>query len=266
MHRTRSRRRSVRALLGSSPRWVVAIAVASGWALAAFAPAVGQERSEPASIKWWHPVVAGAGTAALFLIDEPIQDFIQDNRTEGLDDIGNVTKEFKDPVVFAVSGFGAIAVGLVASEPKVTVTGLHIITAYGLSSAMMIGTKWALGRARPSDTPDDATNFDLFNGTEDSAFPSGSAAVVFSLATTLADAIDRWPASVLLYTGATLNAWARVNSNRHWFSDVALGALYGITAAKLVNGEWSIFGLQLPSAWTDGRSAGLQYSLRLRGP
>ena len=127
---------------------------------------------------------------------------------------------------------------------------------------MMIGTKWAFGRSRPSGTPDDPTDFDWFDGGENSAFPSGSAAVVFSLATTVADAVDRRPVSVLLYTGATLNAWARLNSDRHWLSDVALGALYGVTAAKLVNGEWTVFGLELPAMWTDGRSAGLGYTLR----
>ncbi|MDH3208691.1 MAG: phosphatase PAP2 family protein, partial [Gemmatimonadota bacterium] len=93
-------------------------------------------------------------------------------------------------------------------------------------------------------------------------YPSGSAAVVFSLATTVADAVDRLPVTVVLYSGATLNAWARLNSDRHWLSDVALGALYGVTAAKLVNGEWTVFGIELPSLWTDGRSSGLAYTFR----
>jgi membrane-associated phospholipid phosphatase len=39
-----------------------------------------------------------------------------------------------------------------------------------------------------------------------------------------------------------------VYSNRHWFTDVVLGAVYGVTAAKLVNGEWRIFGLRPPTA------------------
>ncbi len=164
--------------------------------------------------------------------------------------------------MFWISGGSAIALGLITQEPKVTATGAHILAAYGISSWMMIGTKWAFGRSRPSDTPDDPTNFDWFDGGENSAFPSGSATVVFSLATTVADAVDRRPVSVVLYTGATLNAWARLNSDRHWLSDVTLGALYGVTAAKLVNGEWTIFGLELPAMWTDGRSVGLGYTLR----
>jgi membrane-associated phospholipid phosphatase len=126
---------------------------------------------------------------------------------------------------------------------------------------MMIGTKWFFGRSRPSATPSDPTRFDWFDGDDSAAFPSGSAAVVFSLATTLADAIDRKPVSVLLYGGAVLNAWARLYSDRHWLTDVTLGALYGITAAKLVNGEWTVFGLEWPAVWTDGRSLSLGYTL-----
>jgi membrane-associated phospholipid phosphatase len=99
-------------------------------------------------------------------------------------------------------------------------------------------------------------------GGESAAFPSGTAAVVFSLATTTSDAIDRLPASVLLYGAATAASWGRLDKNRHWLSDVAAGALVGITTAKLVNGEWTVFGLQLPEIWTDGRRAGLAYSHR----
>ncbi len=213
------------------------------------------------NLTWWHPVAAGVGVAAVFLIDEPVRDFLQDHRSDGLDDIADVTRRFKDQEVFVITGGGAVLLGAITDEPKVAVTGAHILTSYALSSAMMIGTKWLFGRTRPSGTPDDPTNFDWFGGDDDSAFPSGSAAVVFSLATTLADAVDQLPVSIALYTGATLNAWARLNSDRHWLSDVTLGALYGVAAAKLVNGEWTVFGLELPTVWTDGRSAGLQYRL-----
>ena len=227
-----------------------------------FAPLGAQHPDRPMNLQWWHPLAGGAGVATLFLVDEPVRDFLQDHRSDGLDEVGDVTKRFKDKEVFWISGGGAIALGLIAREPKVTATGAQILAAYGLSSMMMIGTKWAFGRSRPSQTPVDPTNFDWFNGDDDSSFPSGSAAVVFSLATTVADAVDRTPVSILLYTGAGLNAWARLNSNRHWLSDVVLGGLYGVTAAKLVNGEWTVLGLELPSIWTDGRSSGLAYTLR----
>jgi len=192
-------------------------------------------------------VVATAGVAALFLVDQPVQEFWEDNQSGFLDDVSDVAKRFKDPEVYWVAGPGVMAVGLMLDNPMVAQTGLQALTAYGLSSGMMIATKRVFGRSRPSGTPDDHTNFDWFGGGESSAFPSGSAAVVFSLATTLSDAIDNTAVSVALYSGAVLNSWSRVYTERHWFTDVAVGALYGVAAAKLVNGRWRVFGLKPPT-------------------
>lgn len=203
--------------------------------------------SEYAAIKWWHPVVATLGTAALFTLDKPIQEFLQDNRSEALQEISDVAKKFKEPEVFMVAGPGAMALGLMLDEPTVAQTGLQIVAAYGLSSGAMIATKHMFGRSRPSENPDDHTNFDWFNGGENSSFPSGSAAVVFSLATTVADAVDNTAVSVALYGGAALNSWSRLYGDRHWLTDVAVGAFYGVTAAKLVNGRWRLFGLRPPT-------------------
>lgn len=234
----------------------------------AMAPAHGQlapQQREPAmNLEWWHPFAAGAGIATLFLIDEPVRDAIQSRQGDFRDDLAEFAKDFKDPRIFYATSAGAVAIGLIAGEPKITVTGVHVIGAYGLAAGANIVTKWAFGRSRPSATPEDATNFDLFAGGENSSFPSGSAAVVFSLATTLSDAVDRTPVSIVLYTGATLNSWARLYSDRHWLSDVALGALIGVTSAKLVNGEWTVFGLRPPEMWTDGRTLSMGYTLSLR--
>ncbi len=205
------------------------------------------------NLQWWHPLVASAGIAATFLLDQPIHDFVQGNTTSGQDDIANVAKRFHEPVVTLTAATGGMAVGLLFHQMTVAQTGLQILGAYGLTSGMMIATKWAFGRARPSTLPDDNTHFDWFAGGENSSFPSGAAAVTFSLATTLADAIDHPAATVVLYAGATLNSWARVYANRHWFSDVFTGALYGITAAKLVNGKWRLFGFRPPTVGIDGR-------------
>jgi membrane-associated phospholipid phosphatase len=217
------------------------------------------------SIQWWHPAAAGAGIASLMLVDEPVRDALQRNRSGFLDDVGAFAERFKDPEVFAVGIGGAFALAMATQEPRVALIGMHMLTSYALSSSLMIGSKWVFGRTRPSRTPDDPTRFDWFDGGDRAAFPSGSAAVVFSLATTLADAIDRRPVSFALYGLALLNAWGRMNSDRHWLSDVAAGAVYGVSVAKLVNGEWSVFGLRPPRVWTDGRSAMVGYSFRLDG-
>ena len=86
------------------------------------------------------------------------------------------------------------------------------------------------------------------------------AAAAFALATSLADDIHRTWATVGLYGMAGAVAWSRVNDNRHWLTDVAAGALVGITSAKLASGRWRIFGLRAPSLIAAPRGAGLGWS------
>lgn len=216
-----------------------------------------------ATIEWWHPLAASAGIATLFLIDEPVRDFLQDNRSETLDDIGDFAADFKEAEIYYASSAALFVVGMAAQQPKIARTGVQIILSYGLSAGMMYTTKWAVGRTRPSETPDDAFEWNVFDGGKSSSFPSGSAANVFSIATTLSDAIDHPAASVVLYSAAGLNSWSRLNSDRHWFSDVVLGGLYGVFAARIVNGRWRVFGLRPPTLLIGPEGgAGLQFSVR----
>jgi len=206
-------------------------------------------------------VAAGAGVALLFTLDGPVRDLVQDHRSGGLDDLAAVAKTFHKPEVTLAAGGGVFAAGLVLENRKVAMTGVQIVVSYGLATGLMRGTKWAFGRSRPSATPDDNTSFDWFDGDSNSAFPSGAAAVSFSLATVAADAIDHPVARVLLYTAAAANSWARIYSDRHWFTDVTLGALYGITSAKLVNGRWRLFGWRLPTVVPKDGGVALSYQV-----
>ena len=214
-------------------------------------------------LQWWHPLAASAGIAALFLIDEPVQEFMQRNQSASADDVADLATKFHHKDVFLVSSGAAMSLGLAFRKPEVAEAGVQILAAYALSSGMMIATKAAFGRNRPSETPDDVTSFNWFEGGSFSAFPSGAAAVSFSLATTLSDAIEEPVVTVLVYTGATLNSWARLYSDRHWLSDVALGALYGITAAKIVNGRWRLFGWKPPTVGI-AADGGVQLGYNLR--
>ena len=147
------------------------------------------QEPEYVRLQWWHPFVASAGVAALFLIDEPVHDYVQGHRSASLDDVADVAVRFHDPTVFIISSSGAMALGLVLREPVVAQTGLQILVSYALASGMMIGTKWVFGRSRPNATPDDPMVFDMLGGGENAAFPSGASTVTLSLATTVADAI-----------------------------------------------------------------------------
>jgi membrane-associated phospholipid phosphatase len=177
------------------------------------------------------------------LLDEPVQQFTQDNRTSTADGVARTIRRFGQPEVFGTITLGLLGAGLVSGDEEITRSGGRLAAALALAGGAATVAKWTLGRPRPSMSLD-ADEYVPFSGRD--ALPSGHTSVAFALATTLADDLQRPWASVLLYTLAAGVAWSRVNDNRHWLSDAASGAVLGITAAKVVNGRWRIFNVRPP--------------------
>jgi membrane-associated phospholipid phosphatase len=198
---------------------------------------------QPATIQWWHGAVALGGLSVLMLLDEPVQQFTQDNRGSTADDIARTMRRFGQPEVFGTITLGLLGAGLVSGDQDITRSGGRLAAALALAGGAATVAKWGLGRPRPS-TSLDADEYVPFSGRD--ALPSGHTSVAFALATALADDIQRTWASALLYSLAAGVAWSRINDNRHWLSDAASGAALGITAAKVVNGRWRIFNLRPP--------------------
>jgi membrane-associated phospholipid phosphatase len=146
--------------------------------------------------------------------------------------------------VYGTITLGLLGAGLITGNDEVTRAGGRLAVTLALAGATSTGLKLAMGRPRPNESSD-ADGFVPFSGQD--AMPSGHTAVAFALATSLADDIDRTWATVGLYTLATGVGWSRMNDDKHWLSDVAGGAVLGITSAKLVNGRWRIFNLRPPS-------------------
>jgi membrane-associated phospholipid phosphatase len=215
-------------------------------------PAVGGN-----TIQWWHAVAAAGGLSALMLLDRPMQRYAQHNSGTGADNVARVVRHFGQPEVYGTVTVGLLAAGVVTGRPQVTRVGGRLAASLVLAGVVTEAGKLTLGRPRPEQSLD-ADGFSPFSGQV--AMPSGHAAVAFALATSLADDIHRPWATVGLYGMATAVSWSRINDNRHWLSDVAGGALVGITAAKLASGRWRIFGLRAPSIIAAPSGAALGWS------
>lgn len=73
------------------------------------------------------------------------------------------------------------------------------------------------------------------DGSADNSFPSGHSTFAFTLAEVLHQEFKNKPLIYVSgYTMATIAAGMRILNNRHWFSDVLVGAGIGIAATKLV--------------------------------
>jgi membrane-associated phospholipid phosphatase len=142
-----------------------------------------------------------------------------------------------------VVGGSFYAVGIVARQRSLADIGWHTLEALILSGQTTNLLKGVFGRARPYAADGDARDFDWGSGFGDSdrrSFPSGHTSMAFTLASVLAEETShRWPrahrfVAPVAYATATSVGLARMYHDKHWASDVALGAAIGTLSGRLI--------------------------------
>lgn len=222
-------------------------------------------RPEGASIRAEHLAAAAGGALLLSLLDQPVQRFVQDHRTQFGDHIARGFRELGEVGVLLPGTIGVLAAGTVTGHPELERSGGRLFVSVGVASVVTVALKLIVGRERPMD-PDSSSawRFSPLAGLFGNAFPSGHSALAFALATTLADISTSNVVRALLYSAAGGTAWSRVNDNRHWFSDVVFGSLVGVAASKLTTGRWTILGIETPdylAIETEDRADALELAL-----
>ncbi|MGN6393281.1 MAG: phosphatase PAP2 family protein [Gemmatimonadales bacterium] len=212
------------------------------------------ETPAPHVLRWWHGAAVAGALSTLMVLDHPVQRYARHNSGTGADNVASVVRHFGQPEAYVTVTLGMLATGLIAGRPDITRSGGRLALAMALAGAATEVGKVAVGRPRPEQSLD-ADGYEPFSGQV--SMPSGHTAAAFALATSLADAIHNPVAAVGLYGLSTAVGWSRINDNRHWFTDVAAGALVGITSAKLASGRWRIFRLHPPSFIAGPQGAGL---------
>ena len=136
-----------------------------------------------------------------------------------------------------IIGPALYAFGRYTNHPNVEDLGLHGTEAVVLATGVTGVLKGLLGRSRPYVTADtNPHDFHFgkgFAGEDYSSFPSGHTTVAFAAASSVTSEVQRiWPGHTwfvapVMYGGATLVGLSRMYHNKHWASDVVLGAGIG---------------------------------------
>ena len=199
------------------------------------------------SIHWWQGAAVLGGLSTLLLVDGTVREDAQEHRTPAADRFAESVRHFGQPEVYGSVTAGILTAGLVTHNPRLIRTGTRLAGALAVAGVATNGLKMVAGRGRPDNQflDEDPDDFSLFSG--HASWPSGHTAMAFAFATALGDELHQPVARYGLLAVATAVGWSRINDNRHWLSDVAAGAVVGITSAKFASGRWRVFGIRAPS-------------------
>lgn len=202
-----------------------------------------------APIKWkpsqWISLVAlGATTGVLFAYDKQIKDFSQKLRTPLTNDISKYGLEPWGRGLYSLPLMaGFYLQGVIWNNNRSKRVALLGVKAFILTACVTQVTKYAFQRHRPYTT-DNPYNFEGFWGNyKNASFFSGHTSSFFSIATIIAcEYKDKKLIPPLVYTIAGLASLSRIHDNKHWASDVFVGAVVGYGIGKLIysHNNWGI--------------------------
>ncbi|MGH7637655.1 MAG: phosphatase PAP2 family protein [Gemmatimonadaceae bacterium] len=189
-------------------------------------------------------VLAGftAATVAMFPLDRSLASTIRRESlidSRALQNVEDVLNVIGGPAPVVIGG-AMYVVGRVADRPRLAHVALHATEAMIVGLAMAGTLKVLVGRERPyasaDTTPHDFGLGRGFKGERYQAFPSGHATVSFAVAAAVLSESEamsrgaRWMVGSLLFASATVVGLSRMYADRHWASDVVMGAAIGTFA------------------------------------
>jgi membrane-associated phospholipid phosphatase len=215
-------------------------------------------------------------TGAVALADEPIQRFAlrQRNSSPALRNVSSYVTNFGGLYeVYTLSALGAY--GFIFKVDKVKTTTLLATQAYITGGLVESVLKTITGRQRPYATDQTLVEAEptfhgpFYKGVQDangkklnSSFPSGHTTVAFAAATVFALEYKNKPfIPILAYSAATLIGLSRITENKHWATDVLVGAALGfVTGRQVVNNYHRYAKLKAPQQNRSTFRFDLQYN------
>lgn len=212
---------------------------------------------------WKYVGAMALATGALAFADEPIQRAALRlrNNNRGLRNVSNYVTSFGGLYeIYTLGAFGAY--GFLFKNEKIKTTTLLATQAYITGGLVESVVKTLSGRQRPYAYDPDAVEAEpTFHGPFyktmrdaegkklNSSFPSGHTTVAFAAATVFAMEYRNHPwIPIFSYSAASLIGLSRITENKHWATDVLVGAALGyLTGRQVVNNYHRYADLKAPA-------------------
>ena len=149
--------------------------------------------------------------------------------------LGQVSEIADQPPMFTIGAL-VLAAGVLSGQPRITETGLRLLAAVGLATALKTGVKQTVARTRPYVLANEGRYETKLLGPAEkdwNSFPSGHTADAVSAARAVARV---WSdLSIPAYGAAAAVAAIQIPRCAHYPSDIAAGALVGLAAEVLAD-------------------------------
>lgn len=190
----------------------------------------------------WALAAFTGATVLMFPLDRELATTIRDSglvADRRIEELAKTIGFLGSPGPFIIGGTMYL-VGRWGGMPRLAHLAVHGTEAIIVGVALTGVLKTTLGRARPYATADtNPGDFGFgrgFRSDRYQAFPSGHATTAFAVAAAVtSETAEWWPRSrwivgPVLYGGATLVGVSRMYQDKHWASDIVMGAAIGVFA------------------------------------
>jgi membrane-associated phospholipid phosphatase len=168
------------------------------------------------------------------VLDEDIRSSIQNFHSNSWDEIFAFSKQFGDGrATLSIAGLFYLG-GKIFHDEKSQDIAVSSVESFIFSGLICSTLKFFAGRSRPYREEGSGKFYGPTFDNSRLSFPSGHATVAFSLASVIASEYEGSLIDIGAYTIASLTALSRVYHDKHWTSDVALGAIIGTLVGRAV--------------------------------
>ena len=204
----------------------------------------------PSALFTYRDLVLAGGLAVVTMaarsFDDRMAERLQDSSTQAnrkLQGTATFVRTVAAPGSYWIGGTMYLA-GRLSKNERLADVGLHGTEALVIGEVVAVIFKGTIGRQRPYVLPRNSNSYGLFRGFGGGdrfrSFPSGHATSAFAAAAAVSSETSRWWPETrwiigpILYGGAALTGVSRMYNNRHWASDVLIGAGLGTFAGLKV--------------------------------